>query len=66
VHNPPTVVQDIANSLEILTNLVYLTKLAADEPEKVITYMLEADKTIQRFALALKGGPFTSISNRAN
>lgn len=54
-----TVARDVSHSIEILANLIYLTKLAADEPETVRTYMLEADKELKRLAFAIDGAAFT-------
>lgn len=57
--NSNTVARDISHSIEILANLIYLTKLAADEPETVRRYMLEADKALKRLAFAIDGAAFT-------
>jgi hypothetical protein len=43
-----------ANILETLTNLVYLARLEASDPEKVTEYMNITDERLQALAALLK------------
>jgi hypothetical protein len=43
-----------ANTLEIMTNLTFLTAFDADQPEKVKTYMALADEELKSLAQVLR------------
>lgn len=52
--NPPGAYLDVRNSIEVLSNLVYLTKHRVLDTAQVLVYMRMAEEELERLAESAK------------
>ena len=54
MQKPNLIDKEISNPVEVLTNLVYLTRHDAGDERKIILYMTMADEALQSLVEALE------------